>query len=377
LLRAAVRLSVQSWGACYESVLVRLSGGLDSSIVLGCLADSSRRPHIIAHVNYLPTRAGDERAFAQKVVQHAGCEMAVHEKVLSDLRLEDILGVPLTVCPAPDLSHLEVSRIDRPIIRQRGARAVFNGEGGDSLFASRIDENAVVDFICRRGIRPGLFDLALLMAPLAQMSVWRVLGVATRRSLQHRKDPPDEIPSLRCLASLEAIEHATSHVIQTLHPWFHSRPDIPPGKAVHIRSVLHADIPFHDLLAQPEDPDDIQPLRCQPAIEAALRIPTYTHVHDGRDRGLARQAFTREVPPEVLNRLWKGRPQNFASKQLWRDIRFVRELLLDGLLVQHRLLDRAKVEQALSGPTSMGDSVLEIFDHIITEAWARRWADTV
>src|SRR5882757_3977203 len=43
-LRRTTKAVVHAWASCYSSILHRVSGGLDSSIVLGCLRDAPRRP---------------------------------------------------------------------------------------------------------------------------------------------------------------------------------------------------------------------------------------------------------------------------------------------------------------------------------------------
>ncbi len=45
-MRATAQYCVDSWALCFRSIAVRASGGLDSSIVLGCLTKSRIRPKI-------------------------------------------------------------------------------------------------------------------------------------------------------------------------------------------------------------------------------------------------------------------------------------------------------------------------------------------
>jgi asparagine synthase (glutamine-hydrolysing) len=50
-LRSTVQSTIDAWASCYESITLKLSGGLDSSIVAGCLARTPSKPRI----NYLNT----------------------------------------------------------------------------------------------------------------------------------------------------------------------------------------------------------------------------------------------------------------------------------------------------------------------------------
>ena len=60
---------------------------------------------------------------------------------------------------------------------------------------------------------------------------------------------------------------------------------------------------------------------------------------------------------------------------LQRNLDFVRSLLLDGELVRQRVLDRVKVEEALSGrPTTLAAHLVEIHTYIGIEAWLQCWS---
>ena len=47
--------------------------------------------------------------------------------------------------------------------------------------------------------------------------------------------------------------------------------------------------------------------------------------------------------------------------------------LLDGTLANTGLLDRSATERALSGAIDSGVFPAEVFRHLDTELWARRW----
>jgi asparagine synthase (glutamine-hydrolysing) len=121
-------------------------------------------------------------------------------------------------------------------------------------------------------------------------------------------------------------------------------------------------------------PEILAPLYSQPVIELLLRIPIHVHFEEGRDRGLARRAFAQEVPQPILQRHWKDRAPGFHDELIHRNLDFLRELFLDGVLVNKGLLDRAAVERALStAPTKSEVFPGEIINHMGTEIWARQW----
>ena len=70
----------------------------------------------------------------------------------------------------------------------------------------------------------------------------------------------------------------------------------------------------------------------------------------------------------------KGDADLYVKRTVNHNIAFVRELLLEGLLVDRGLLDRRKLEQALSDdPSRLSVTIGEIIHHLATEAWLRSW----
>jgi len=120
------------------------------------------------------------------------------------------------------------------------------------------------------------------------------------------------------------------------------------------------------------------PLTSQPLVELCLRIPTYVLIQSGRDRALARRSFERDLPTEIVRRQAKGRADQHMRNILDANLDFVRELLLDGLLVRHGFLNRAALELYLRRECSPADfQYSEILqEHACTEAWLRSWATT-
>jgi asparagine synthase (glutamine-hydrolysing) len=127
--------------------------------------------------------------------------------------------------------------------------------------------------------------------------------------------------------------------------------------------------------AEKGSPEYVLPYYSQPVVELCLRIPAYLNIVGGRDRAIARMAFTDDVPPTILSRHWKDHPTGVLEAMVMANLPKARELLLDGVLVQQRLLDRARLEAHLK-PDAVSSRMYggELFDHFACEAWARRWA---
>ena len=63
-LRHTVRACAQAWASCYDSILFRLSGGVDSSILLSCLAEGLTPARVICVNYHSPGIDSDERRYA-------------------------------------------------------------------------------------------------------------------------------------------------------------------------------------------------------------------------------------------------------------------------------------------------------------------------
>lgn len=358
----------------HRSLLLRLSGGLDSSIIAGCLKGTSSR--FAAYTYYSPVGRSDERPWARMAAEHAGCEHIEYSLHPSDMDLALGLQMPPAPEPTPLLGFIQRSLVERGLIERTGATGIFNGEGGDSGFCSDSLSYAVPEFLRTHGIRPRLFQLASQVALLTQKSSWAVLTTTLRRLVS---DKDSGIPRARIL---EASQLVSPHLKQGFrghdtvsHPWFQGQHRVPWGKIRRIGTLMMT--PDCYTVAGPADaaiPEIVSPLYSQPVIETLLRIPIHTHFHCGRDRGLARMAFAAEVPEPILRRLWKDRAPGFHDQLLERERGFLKETLLEGSLARSGLLNRPLLEEVLStGPTKNTVFPGEIFRHLDSELWARHW----
>lgn len=375
-LRSTTKVCAHAWAAFYGNILHRLSGGLDSSVVLGCLRDAPSRPHITCVTHFVEGGISDERPWARLAAQAAGVE---HIECPRSARIDfrGLLKAAPDAIPPSGFVPLEVGPAEKPIVLARGVTALMNGDGGDSLFGRYGTRFAVADYVRRHGFRPQLLKVAEDTSLIRDTSVWKILSDSVRNSLVdvgYEGTSTEQIREGRRLVRADAFEAAATRRDRCRHPWF-AKDDIPASLAQRM-SLLLMDETFYDPYSQPEaaDPEPVSPLLSQPVVELCLRIPGYVHIEGGRDRGLARRAFAKDVPREIIARRWKDGVQGFAEEILQNNNDFIRELLLDGILVREKLLDRAALERTLSGlPSKNAPSPGELVDHVVTEAWLRTW----
>ena len=374
-MRATVRSCTQTLSDGHASLLHRLSGGLDSSIVAGCLSRASTQPRITCYTFYNPHGRSDERPWARLAAEHTGFEHLEFPFVPAEIDFGALVPPRPATEPLSLLSYMMRSTIDHRLAAQRKATAVFTGDGGDSGFCSDSFQYAVTDYLRRHGPR----FAALRLASEVALRVERSTGAVLLSSLRQWLFGPtmrEQLPALHMGSRLVSPQLRDSFALPESypHPWFSHLRHV-PWDVIRRLGMLMVTPEFYNVIdaTQPE-PELIAPLNAQPAIELFLRIPIHIHGESGRDRGLARRAFAREVPAPILQRLWKDRAPGFHSELLLRNLDLVRELLLDGVLVREGLLDRAAVEAALAaGPSKTEVLPVEIYRHLDVEIWARYW----
>jgi asparagine synthase (glutamine-hydrolysing) len=182
-------------------------------------------------------------------------------------------------------------------------------------------------------------------------------------------------PFQRTIVTAAVVEAAKRNP-RLSHPWLtpESVVGVPPGILWHILT-LSMPPAYYGSFEWSGHLETVFPLLGQPLVELCLRIPTYHLIRGGHDRALARRAFAADLPRQIVRRYAKGRADQSFRDLLDANLPFVREILLDGLLVRRGLLDRAALELYLSRDSSPADfQYTEILhEYVCIEAWLRKW----
>jgi asparagine synthase (glutamine-hydrolysing) len=319
----------------------------------------------------------DERPFAKAVAEQAGFRLVEVQHNPKAVHLESILNVSRSERPRFLIYHVEHGELEAHLANEIKATAMFGGAGGDGLFYQNTAILAAVDYLYTYGATPGLWRVALDAARMDRLSVWAVLRQALGEVMLNRHwNPMDEIGAGRMFVNSDVV-HSVKHDRSLAHPWMEEAAGVSHGKLWHAMGVA-TPLPFYDPLGRREDPENVYPLISQPLLELCMRIPVYALIDGGWDRAIARRAFTGSLPPEIVRRRAKGGSIRSAKALYEYNRPFIRELMLDGVLVRERLLDRKKLELHLrpGRPThnvAFGEILIE---HLCTEAWLRSWGES-
>jgi len=370
-LRQAVMDCVHAWSSCHEAVVLRLSGGLDSAILLGALCARSTATRIVCLNYHSPGADSDERGFARLAARKAGVELVERERDAT-YRLDAILDVSRMPTPVNHVGCMDTTRIDAEVADANGARAMFTGGGGDQLFFQHRCTWPAADHLRTHGLGRDFLRASLDAARLGRVSLWECMrrALADRR---RRTSPMDGFGDFFHLARREPLEDI-GDLGHYQHPDLPSAANLPIGKFHHVRDLIDP-VDCYDPYLRDAAPELVEPFFSQPLVELCLGLPTWLLSHGGRSRALARQAFARDLPREIARRQSKGGMEDHVAAVLRRSLPLARELLLDGHLVREGLLDRDRTEAALAGRLSGLDTYQgEIHHYLSIEAWLRGFA---
>lgn len=366
-LEQCVRQCVNTVASPFQSVLIGVSGGLDSSIVTACLAGGNSDVHPITISTDDPR--GDEAGFAQVLCDHLSLPLI---RDVYRLMAVDITRSTVAHLPRPG-GRAQLQAYDAAVLaaaNQTGASAFLSGVGGDNVFYYTNSARALVDHYLECGLSRHV--LATLR------NICRLAGCTIGQALKQAIEVPRGAEPCKYRwrvdgRFLHAGRLADLSLASPSHPWLVGPRTSRPGRAAHIAMILRAQ---HYLDAQDREGPltFLQPLLAQPIIELCLGIPSWRAVANGCDRAVARQAFAGSLPAAIINRRVKGGPDGFAHQIIRENLPTIRERLLDGVLATQQLLDLSAFEHALREENLMGgNDYVRILLLLDTEAWARHW----
>ncbi|HEY6926607.1 MAG TPA: asparagine synthase-related protein [Steroidobacteraceae bacterium] len=367
-LREVAEKCIEAWARIYDNLLLGLSGGFDSAVVLGVLSRSPTRPTIQCINHYSTDAYEDERKYARASAARAGVPLVEIPIDSAAERFDSrLLLAPRT--PKPSVitlfRFLEIGLING-IAQQTGARTLWTGQGGDHIFLQTTGASSAADYLDLRGLRPGFVAAVRDAAHLSRQPYWSVL----RSACFPRRSNGAAPASKPCFVTPTALpDNVDSYV---LPPWTTDATDLPRGKLMQIRFLAEV-ANRHRPIARLERAPQHHPLLSQPLMEVCLQIPTYLLLRGGRERALARDAFAHQIPSEILRRYDKGSTIGHATEMLRRSEPFLGELLLGGVLAANKVIDPRQLESfILRGQPFREEHLLPLLACIAAEIHVRK-----
>jgi asparagine synthase (glutamine-hydrolysing) len=378
LLRSTVKSTIGALAGCYDSVIHNL-GGLDSSIVLACLADAPNRPKITSINYFTKSPRGEERIYSRQVANKFGVELVESEL---DYRKADLSKIFKSNKLANPLGFFDCIGLTGDVLalaKEKDAQALFYGVGGDQVFFQPPFNLGALDYVRRHGFGKDTLRVAIEASRYGRKSLPKTI----RDMLWERFSPApcyeyvrDTMYETLRIPLVNPAFVDTSEHEKFLHPLLLPDDRNPKGKYLHILCCAFFSIEHYDHWDTGYYAERVHAYLTQPIIEACLRIPTWVMTYGGVDRDLARKAFQHDLPRDVVRRRSKSTPEEFYNDIYDHNADLIRDHLLDGVMVREGVLQRDVLEKALS----KDDMLLHVtkfqtLGFLATEAWLRSWME--
>jgi asparagine synthase (glutamine-hydrolysing) len=358
-LRRTVMSTVNRWAETDKSLLLELSGGLDSSIIAACLRDVHAR---VACCNLVtPVPGADERRYATLMADVLRTEL--HVKWLDfEHTYFDFPPPSHAVAPSTWFLQHASNQLKEAIGRTLGINSFFSGGGGDTVFCYTRTAAPAADAFLERGMIAGITAISEL-AELHQCTVWKAGRLALKKLFAPPKPPRK--------ADRSFLTTESGQDMLEPHPWFTAPDGALPGDRERIFDLAGTQV-FRDGLARSMKWHLRMPLLSQPVVEACLKIPSWMWIGEGRNRAAARDAFADTLPPDILHRRSKGTFMNYSGAVYRRNKNRLQEYLLTGQLEGHGLLDSDGLRRFFNRDLALrDDTFMRIFDLCAVENWIR------
>lgn len=364
-LRSAADATVKAWGGPHRRIALRLSGGFDSSVMLGLLRRNTEAEIICVTEYWEGAPEGDERSYAQAAAAANGAELKELRFDPTRVDYARCLGAPFSA--KPTLTLLSLGNRDlSAFYDDLGVSLVTSGQGGDHLFQRSRTPWIAADALCD-GVRPNaLMKIALDTARLTGQSVWDVFAAMIVGAARLK---PAVRPQSNVMGALKPAGDDADAPQD--HAWLATLRWAAPARVLRIHQLLQA-LSYFDEGALPGGARTHPLLLSQPIVETCLRIPPYVMTAGGKERALARAAFADLVSFDVVQRVTKGETTRYFAAVLAANEAWIRDILCGGRLVESGIVDSEALERALAGGWLQDGMAADgLYALIAAECWLR------
>jgi asparagine synthase (glutamine-hydrolysing) len=352
----------------YRRVVHRLSGGLDSAVVLDALLQSSSRPLLFCENHYADCAPeGDERTYARLIAQTLGAPLREIAFPRTDSNLNRLENLPITARPSASLLSFQHEFI-LTLALEHGIDTFTNGHGGDQVFCNYSGPLLAADYAIENGIDAGLIDLVRGIAGNGRHSLWKILAAIVKYAYAGiRDDPMLRHRDVNNPLTDEASESVTLDYITP--PWMSQCRGLPPAKLMHVLMIADLQV-YNETSIENLVADTPTLLAVQPIVEICLQTPTHILGRHGADRAIERAAFAARLPSAIVNRHVKGDTTRYFANLLLANLQWLRPFLLDGSLPKSGLVCRNKLEGLLTMDSLVrGKCFGALISCLLAEAW--------
>ncbi len=379
LLRETVKCTIGALAGCYDHVVLNL-GGLDSSIALACMAQAANRPEIACITHYTKSPRGEERRYSRQIANKYDVPLVEAELDHRKADLAKLFAVNKCTDPTKMLMCMDLTGADMELAVEHGAQALFTGVGGDNVFHQHPSNFGALDYVRHHGMfRKSILRVAMEASRRGHKSLF-----ATLRDMAQERFAPSPCYSYVRDRMYQDIRTPfinpeiteEKHVRAFVHPLL--MPDSPKFKGKYLQILMSAyfNLGYYDCWDTEYFAERVHAYLTQPIVETCLRIPIWVLTYRGVERGLARKAFWRDLPPDIAGRYSKSTPGEFYRDIFEHNLPFYRDVLEDSVMADQGILLGDKLAQALKNKDQFlhlrhGD----MLRYAAAEIWLKGWLD--
>jgi asparagine synthase (glutamine-hydrolysing) len=365
-----------------------LSGGVDSTAMLGFATGKTSHPISSYTIGFSDPQTPDERPYARLAAQKYGSEH--HETTINPHQFAEFLPnyiwhMEEPVCEPPAVALYYVSRLAKSFVK-----VLISGEGGDEAFAGYsnyrtrlwLDRLNSLPTPMRQLFSASLSVLARFASPDSSAKSQEFLCSRLEDSYFSRTSYPSRF------FNRQWRHFYSSDFAQRVDKKLSSHPATkylrnghragPLGKMLYVdtKTWLPDDLLIKaDKMTMANSIELRVPLLDHKILEFAASLPQNFKVRGFTTKYIAKKALSGRVPREILNRKKAGFPVPY-ERWLREDLKdWVHSLLLDSKTTDRGYFQKSAVQQMLSDDMSSGGFSKEIFDLVVLELWHREFLE--
>jgi asparagine synthase (glutamine-hydrolysing) len=365
-----------------------LSGGVDSTAMLGLAVGKTSHPISSYTIGFSDPQVTDERPYARLAAKKYGSEH--HETTISADQFAEFLPkyvwhMEEPICEPPAVALFYISRLAKEFVK-----VLISGEGGDEAFAGYSNYRALlwlerlkslptplrqlvsasVSMLARFGSVDAPAKTAQFLNSRLEDSYFSRTSYPSRffnRQWQQFYSPDFAQRVDKNLSSFAATKHLSN-----------GRHAGPLGKMLYVdtKTWLPDDLLIKaDKMTMANSIELRVPLLDHKILEFAASLPQNFKIRGFTTKYIAKETLRDRVPREILNRKKAGFPVPY-ERWLRQDLKeWVHDLLLGSKATARGYFQKSAIERMLSDDISSGGYSKEIFDLTVLELWHREFLD--
>jgi len=363
-----------------------LSGGVDSTAMLGLAVGKTDWPLSSYTIGFSELGANDERPYARLAAGTYGSahhEMTISANDFVDFFPKYVWHMEEPVCEPPAVALYYVSRLAKDFVK-----VLISGEGGDEAFAGYPNYRNNLWFERLKAACKPLPGLLSMVTSLVSVLFWSkrvakyrpLVDVPLESYYYSRTSGPysffnHHVGELYSKDFAHQVSKASS--VNVVRKYFRNgAPDDMVNRMLYVdtKTWLPDDLLVKaDKMTMANSIELCVPLLDHKVLEFAAALPSEFKVHGFTTKYIAKRALGRQVPQEILERKKAGFPVPYA-KWLRTELRdWLRDTLLDRDAFTRRYFQDTAVEKLLSANQASGAYSKEVFSLAVLELWHREF----